>query len=285
MQKRAMAIHDISGFGRCSLTVCLPILSAAGINCTVLPTAVLSTHTGGLGEFTYRDLTDDILNVAKHWQKLGLNFDAMYSGFLGSALQVDLLKEVFDMFGGKNATILVDPVMADGGLLYKTFDSAFPEKMAGLCAIADIITPNITEAALLTKSPYNPGPYTVDEIELLLNKLAERFGEGKKYVVTGVFFDEEQIGAAGFENGRTFYSLNERIPEFFPGTGDIFASVLLASLMNGATLREAVKSAVDFTAACTKRTYIAGSDPRFGAMFEAELHRVLPATSQFPKGT
>ena len=275
MQKRAMAIHDISGFGRCSLTVCLPILSAAGINCAVLPTAVLSTHTGGLGEFTYRDLTDDIMGVAGHWQKLGLSFDAMYSGFLGSAKQVDLLRQVFKMFGGENTTTLVDPVMADNGKLYKTFDEAFPEKMAELCAYADIITPNITEAALLTKSPYRQGPYTLDEIELTLRKLAALFGEGKKYVITGVFFDEEKIGAAGYENGSTFYSLNERIPEFYPGTGDVFASVLLASFMNGAVLSEAVKSAVDFTSSCAKRTYMAGGDPRYGTMFEAELYRVL----------
>lgn len=275
MQKRAMAIHDISGFGRCSLTVCLPILSAAGINCTVLPTAVLSTHTGGLGEFTYRDLTDDILKMAKHWQKLGLGFDAMYSGFLGSREQVDLLNVVFNMFGGEKTMVLVDPVMADNGAMYKTFDASFPEKMAELCKNADIITPNLTEAALLANSPYSPGPHTVEEIDGMLHKLAGLFGALKKYVITGIYFDEELIGAAGFENGRTFYSFGERIPEFYPGTGDIFASVLLASLMNGAALVEAMKGAVDFTASCTKRTYLAGSDPRYGTLFEAELYRVL----------
>ena len=278
MQKKIAAIHDISGFGRCSLTVALPILSAAGHNCAVLPTAVLSTHTGGLGDFTYRDLTDDIRAYAKHWQNLDLSFDAMYSGFLGSDLQVDILMEVFKMFG--DCTILVDPVMADNGSLYKTFHMDFPKKMAELCFAADIITPNITEAALLTGIPYYPGPYTKQKIDAKLHKLADIYGKEKQYVITGVFFNEEELGAAALTEGKTFYYFNERTPQFYPGTGDIFASVLLAALLNGADLFEACVSSVNFAAACAKRTYKSGQDPRYGVQFELELEQVVKLGKQ-----
>ena len=273
MQKKIAAIHDISGFGRCSLTVALPILSAAGHNCAVLPTAVLSTHTGGLGDFTYRDLTNDIMAFAKHWQELGLNFDAMYSGFLGSDLQVDILQEVFNMFG--EGIILVDPVMADNGSLYKTFHSDFPKKMAELCFEADIITPNITEAALLTGIPYCPGPYSKEKINAKLHKLEGIFGSEKQYVITGVFFDEEEVGAAALTKGKTFYCFDERTPQFYPGTGDIFASVLLGAMLNGADLFEACKTSVNFTAASAKRTFASGQDTRHGVQFELELEQIV----------
>ena len=278
MQKKVAAIHDISGFGRCSLTVALPILSAAGHNCAVLPTAVLSTHTGGLGEFTYRDLTGDIKAFAGHWQKLGLTFDAMYSGFLGSDLQVDILLEVFKMFG--ECTVLVDPVMADNGSLYKTFHKDFPKKMAQLCYKANIITPNITEASLLTGIPYSPGPYTKEIVDAKLRKLADTFGKEKQYVVTGVFFDEEKLGAAAFDRGKIFYCMDERTPQFYPGTGDIFASVLLAAILSGADLFEACVHSVNFTAACAKRTYGTGQDSRFGVQFELELEQVVKLGKQ-----
>ena len=278
MQKKIAAIHDISGFGRCSLTVVLPILSAAGHNCAVLPTAVLSTHTGGLGDFTYRDLTGDIKAFAKHWQNLGLAFDAMYSGFLGSGLQVDILKEVFKMFG--DCTILVDPVMADNGSLYKTFHRSFPKKMAELCLVANIITPNITEAALLTGIPYSPGPYTKEQVDTKLHKLADIFGKDKQYVITGVHFNDEEIGAAAFKEGKTFYYMGERTPQFYPGTGDIFASVLLGALLNGADLFESCAASVNFTAACAKRTFASSQDPRFGVLFELELEQIVKLGKQ-----
>ena len=278
MQKKIAAIHDVSGFGRCSLTVALPILSAAGHNCAVLPTAVLSTHTGGLGDFTYRDLTDDIMAFARHWQNLGLSFDAMYSGFLGSDLQVEILMEVFKMFG--DCTILVDPVMADNGSLYKTFHKDFPIKMAELCAVADIITPNITEASLLTGIPYCPGPYTKEKIDAKLHKLADIFGKDKQYVITGVFFDEEELGAAAFEGGKTFYCMGERTPQFYPGTGDIFASVLLSALVGGADLFESCEASVNFTAACAKRTFEINQDPRYGVQFELELEQIVKLRKQ-----
>lgn len=148
-QKRVAAIHDLSGFGKCSLTVALPILSAAGIEACAMPTAILSTHTGGISGYTYRDLTSDMRAFMQHWKSLDIQFDATYSGFLGSFEQLDLVKEFFELFRSKNNLILVDPVMADNGELYRIFQPEFATGMRSLCRKADIIVPNLTEAALL----------------------------------------------------------------------------------------------------------------------------------------
>ena len=158
-QKRIVAIHDISCVGRCSLTVALPVISAAGVEVSVIPTAVLSTHTGGFYGYTYRDLSDDILPIAGHWQSLGLQFDAFYTGFLGSYRQLDIIAELFERFKRTDNLMVVDPVMADHGQLYKVYDSSFPIGMRKLCKKADILVPNITEACLLTDTPYREGPY------------------------------------------------------------------------------------------------------------------------------
>ena len=152
-QKRAAAIHDISCFGKCSLTVALPILSAAGIEAAVIPTAVLSTHTGGFADFTYRDLTADLRPIMAHWKRLGLQFDAVYSGYLGSFEQVSIVRDFIGTFRSEGTLVLVDPAMADGGKLYKTFDPPFVEEMKSLCMHADLIVPNITEAPCLPGKP------------------------------------------------------------------------------------------------------------------------------------
>jgi pyridoxine kinase len=161
-QKRVAAIHDISCFGRCSLTVALPIISSAGIECAVVPTAVLSTHTGGIDGYTFHDLTDEIMPIAKHWKSLDLEFDAIYTGYLGSFHQLDIVSSLFDLLGSNDTLKVVDPVMADNGVLYKSFPADFPKGMRKLCAKADIIVPNITEAVLMLDEPYQEGPYTAD---------------------------------------------------------------------------------------------------------------------------
>ncbi|MEL1136668.1 pyridoxal kinase, partial [Desulfitobacterium sp. THU1] len=148
-QKRVAAIHDISCVGRCSLTVALPILSAAGLDTGVLPTAVLSTHTGGFEGFTYRDLTEDIEPISKHWQSLNLKFDALYSGFLGSFEQIDLVADLFKTFREEGTLVMVDPVMADNGVLYSVYSPEMAKGMAKLCSMADIMVPNLTEAAFM----------------------------------------------------------------------------------------------------------------------------------------
>ncbi|MDR2420815.1 MAG: pyridoxamine kinase [Oscillospiraceae bacterium] len=268
---RVAAIHDISCFGKCSLTVALPILSAAGIECSVIPTAVLSTHTGGFTGYTYRDLTEDIMPIFEHWRGLGLTFDAGYSGFLGSRGQLEIVSEIFREMKKDGALIVVDPVMADDGRLYSTFGADFPDGMRRLCAGADVIVPNITEAALMTGMEYRNGPYTKEYIEEMLSRLGE-ITPGLT-VLTGVFFDEARLGAACLDvkTGEIGCALAERVPGSYHGTGDVFASVLTAGLTLKMTPLAAMRAAAEFTSAAAKRTKDAGSDTRFGVNFEAGL--------------
>ena len=175
-QKRVLAIHDISGVGKCSLTVALPIISAAGVECSVLPTAVLSTHTGGFTGFTYRDLTEDISPIVAHWQALHLKLDGIYTGFLGSFEQIRLVGDAFSALADKDTLLVVDPVMADGGKLYTIFDETFPPAMKKLCSKADVILPNMTEAAFMLGEDYVEGPYTHEYVESVLHRLALRWG-------------------------------------------------------------------------------------------------------------
>jgi pyridoxine kinase len=268
-QKRVVAIHDISCFGRCSLTVALPIISAAGIETSVIPTAVLSTHTGDITGFTYRDLTEDILPVVRHWQSLNLNFDAIYTGFLGSFEQLDIIMEVFAALKTPDNLILVDPVMADNGKLYSVFPPDFPKGMKKLCAVADIMVPNMTEAALLVGDAYREGPYDKAYIEDLFAKLAD-IGP-QRIVLTGVYFDEAELGAAVYDRGEIAYLMSRKIPGFYHGTGDVFGSALLAGIMEGLTLDSATDAAIELTVESIERTWQAGTDVRFGVNFEAGL--------------
>lgn len=271
MQKRIAAIHDISCFGRCSLTVALPIISAVGIEVSAIPTAVLSTHTGGISGYTFRDLTKDILPIAEHWQSLNLSFDALYSGFLGSFEQIQIVMEVFERFRKEDNLFIVDPVMADNGELYKVFPENFPSGMRTICEKADVIIPNITEAVLLLGETYHEGPYTETYIETILRNLSA-LGP-RQVVLTGVYFDNHQLSAASFDAGtnKIQYSFAERIDGYFHGTGDVFGSALVAALLREKTLSQATAIAVDFTVKSIKRTIEAGSDIRFGVNFEQGL--------------
>lgn len=271
MQKRVVAIHDISCFGRCSLTVALPVLSAAGIETSIIPTAVLSTHTGGFKGFTYRDLTEDILPIANHWKTLELGFNAIYTGYLGSFEQLDIIAKVFDLYDKEDTLKFVDPVMADHGKLYSTFSPDFPKGMAKLCAKADVIVPNMTEAALMLEEKYMDGPYTKEYIEQLLVKLGELGPE--RVVLTGVYFDESKIGAATYDKktGDINYIFHDKIPGSYHGTGDVFGSYLLGALLNGFDLNQSTEIAVKFTTEAILRTYEAKTDNRFGVNFEYSL--------------
>ena len=276
-QKRAAAIHDISCFGKCSLTVALPVLSAAGIETAVIPTAVLSTHTGGFTDFTYRDLTADMRPIMAHWQSLALRFDAVYSGYLGSFEQVEIVRDFIKMFRTEETLVLVDPAMADGGKLYQTFEPPFVEEMKSLCAHADLIVPNITEAAMLTGETYHEGPYQKAYIERLLRGLLSL--GARQAVLTGVWFDERQYGAAGLGSGdrAPHYVFSPKVDGFYHGTGDIFASALLAARMNGRSLEESARIAVDLTCGSILRTKAAGTDLRFGVNFEEGLPAFIRA--------
>ena len=269
--KRVAAIHDISGVGKCSLTVALPIISAAGVECSVLPTAVLSTHTGGFEGFTFRDLTEDIMPIAKHWQKENIKFDAFYSGYLGSLGQIDIVREVFEMFRTPETLIMVDPVMADNGELYSLFTLDHVKSMAKLCGHADIIIPNRTEAAFMLEREYKDGPMTEGDVKDLLYALSEL--GAKQIVLTGVYFDKDDLGAACYnaETGQIDYVMSKRIEGMYHGSGDVFGSFLLGTLMRGQSLAKATRVAVDFTCEALRLTAEDGTGPRMGLRFESLL--------------
>ena len=274
-QKRAAAIHDISCFGKCSLTVALPILSAAGIETCPIPTAMLSTHTGGFTDMHIRDLTDDIMPVARHWKSLDFRFDAIYTGYLGSFRQLDIVSELFDMFRSEGTAIVVDPAMADNGRLYGGFGDDFPAGMRRLCEKADIITPNFTEAALMLGEEYKEGPYTPEYVENTLRRLGT-FG-AKNVVLTGVHYDNEHLGAASLDtaSGKIVTVLGNMVGGFYHGTGDTFTSVLLAAMLNGCEQERALRIAVDFVARCVLRTKNDHPYMTYGVNFEAELPSLI----------
>jgi pyridoxine kinase len=274
-QKRVLAIHDISCFGRCSLTVALPIISATGLECTVIPTAVLSTHTGGFTGYTYRDLTDDIKPIVDHWMTLDLKFDAIYTGFLGSFDQIDIVADTFSRLRDDGTLIVVDPVMADNGSLYKIFPENFPKGMRKLCEMADVILPNITEATLLLGEKFVEGPYDRDYIEGLLRRLGEM--GPKNIILTGVYFEEGKLGAAAYDvsSGKISYHFRDTIPGYYHGTGDVFGSAAVAAMVNGLPLTRANEIAVDYTVGSIIRTREAKTDIRFGVNFEAGIPELL----------
>lgn len=273
--KRVAAIHDISGFGKCSLTVVLPILSAVGIETAVIPTAVLSTHTDGFDGYTYKDLTDNMRSMAKHWEAIDLKFAAIYSGFLGSFEQIAIVKDFIDTFRVDECIALVDPAMADNGKMYSVFDMNFAREMAGLCAKADIIIPNMTEAAFMLGQEYRAGICTRAYIESLLHGLSN-LGPSK-VVITGVMLEEGKVGAATYDKhtDTVHYTFSNKISGNYHGTGDIFASVMLAAYLNGHDLADAVKIAVDFTCASILRTKDAGTDVRYGVDFESGIAKLI----------
>lgn len=268
-QKNVLAVHDISCVGRCSLTVALPIVSAMGVECRVLPTALLSTHTGGFTGFTCLDLTDEMKKIIAAWDHLGLKFDGIYSGFMASAEQIDVLKNIIKIYRKENIVAVIDPVMADGGKLYSIFDDAFVKKMGEVVSYADVLIPNITEACLLAGVGYKDGPYTKEYVENLLSALKKK--GAKAVVLTGVSFDDKTLGAATLDSsGKVEYYFREKIEGYYHGTGDVFGSVLTAALMKGKPLTEAAKSAVDFVIAAIKATPV-DADKKYGVDFETAL--------------
>lgn len=274
-QPWALAVHDISCVGKCSLTVALPVLSAAGIETSVLPTSVLSTHTGGFTGWTFHDLTAEVEPIARHWASLGLQFDGIYTGYLGSMDQLALVSMLFDRFA-QHGLKVVDPVMGDNGALYGGFSNEFPQGMRALCAKADVIVPNFTEASLMLEEEYREGPYTRSYVEDILHRLSNICP--KKVVLTGVCFDDKEIGAAAFdvEKGTIEYAQAPLIPGFFHGTGDIFASALTAALLRGKGLGESAQIAADFTVASIQGAD-RSRDQKYGVNFECALPGLMKA--------
>ena len=270
---RVAAIHDLSGFGRCSISVILPVLSAMGVQVCPVPTAVLSSHTGGLGDPVIRDLTDYIEPALRHYQSLGVEFEAVYTGFLGSGEQVDCCLEFFKAY--QKALKIVDPVMGDNGRPYRTCTPELRRRMSELAAAADIITPNITEAAMLLEESYPAAPLTRSEAKSMLLRLSHM--GPKRVVITGAELAQGGLASLGYdgENGSFWYVPCEYIPVHYPGCGDIYASVLLGAELSGASLPIAMARAAAFTELCVKTTYSYGSDPRYGVMLESVLGSLL----------
>lgn len=271
MQKKVLAINDISCVGRCSLTVALPVISSVGLECSILPTAILSTHTGGFTGFTFLDFTDEMKKVSKHWLELNRKFDAIYTGFLGSIEQVSVVCDITNAFK-ENNIIIVDPAMADNGELYKIFNSEFPNEMKKLCLLGDVIIPNITEACLLTGYIYQKDNHSDEYLTGLINALKN---EGMKNIVlTGVSKKDGRIGALCYNNKtkETYYYDEEIIPGYYHGTGDVFASVFTSCFIKGKSLEESTKIAVDITVASIKETIkYPNIDIKYGVCFEEVL--------------
>lgn len=269
---RAAVIQDLSGFGRCSMTVALPVLSVLGVQCCPLPTAVLSTHTGFPGN-TFCDLTGQLAPAMTQWAELGLAFDALYSGFLGSAEQAALVRRFRSQFHPD--LVLVDPVLGDHGKAYRTCTPELCREMTALAEEADLITPNLTEAALLLGLAPDARPRGEGELSRWAAKLS---GEGRRSVViTGVPGGPGRIGAYYWDRADHTHGplWAEETPQSYPGTGDLFASVLLGKLLRGAPLLEAAAWAVAFAAACTRCTWEAGTPPLYGVELEAMLPQLI----------
>ncbi len=272
--KRIVTVQDISCVGKCSLTVALPIISAMGVECAVLPTAVLSTHTV-FKDFTFRDLTCDIKPVAEHWKKEKLGFDAVYTGYLGSFEQLQLMHEFIQDFKTPENTVFIDPVMADNGKLYPGFSPEFAKAMAGLCGKADVIVPNLTEASFMLDVPYRPENQDENYIKDILRRLADL--GARNAVLTGVKFSDSELGIMGYraENDEFFSYFHRRVNASYHGTGDIFASTAAGALMRGLPLDKALALAADFTVLCIEQT-LKSSDPVwYGVEFEPVIPQLL----------
>ena len=264
--KRAVTIQDISCFGKCSLTVALPIISAMGVECAIIPTAVLSTHTGGFKGYTFRDLSEDIPKISEHWKKENLRFDGIYTGYLGSPEQAGMICDFIDSF--TPPFVFVDPAMADNGKLYAGFTDDIVDAMAKLCAKADMIVPNLTEATLMLHKEYRaPGEYDMDYVRSILVKLTDM--GAKAATLTGVICDGKHQGAVSYNSETGIYSeyFSDNLPWSCHGTGDIFSSAMFGAMMLGKSEYESLKIAVEYTVDSMKHT-VGDEEHWYGAKFE-----------------
>lgn len=262
--QRILTIQDISCVGQCSMTIALPVMSACGHEVCMLPSALLSTHTGGFDKPCVLNLTSNMEGIWRHWKREGIVFDAIYTGYLGSVEAVRAAEQIMDEMLAPNGRIIVDPAMADHGKLYAGLSQDYAEAMSQLCLRADVMLPNITEAAMITKMPY------FEEFdESYVCELLHRLG-GKVVVLTGVGFNPGKTGAAMRYNGQISYYFHERVAKSFHGTGDIFASAFTGALLQEKSLEKAVQIAADYTCTCIQRT-VENPAHWYGVKFEAAL--------------
>lgn len=273
--KRIVTVQDISCVGRCSLTVALPIISAMGVETSVLPTAVLSSHTL-FPHPAICGLTDQIPRITAHWRDIGVTFDGIYTGYLGSVEQLDLISQFIEEFRG-SGFVFIDPVMGDHGKLYSGFTPSFAKRMAQFCGKGDIIVPNLTEACLMLEIPYPGEHYTESDIRAILRGLTELGAQ--KAILTGISFAPHQLGACAYDrqSGEYFSYFGERVASSFHGTGDIFASVCVGALAGGRSIGEAIRTAAEFTCECIRQTVNDTRDKAFGVNFEKALPMLLAA--------
>ena len=264
---KILTVQDISCVGQCSLTVALPILSAAGLETCILPSAVLSTHTAGFTGYTVRDLTGDFPAIARHWEREGIRFDAVYTGYLGSVEQIGLVRGMMDTLTAPGAVRIVDPAMADNGKLYPAFGADYVEAMKSLAFSADVILPNITEACFLTGVEYRES-YDREYISSLLDALSE--SGARTTVLTGVGFAPGRTGVIVRDGAETRYYEHKRISEGCHGTGDVYASAFVGALMRALGAYDAAVLAADYTVRCIEVTR---EDP--GHWYGVEFERVL----------
>lgn len=268
---RVAAVHDLSCVGRCSLTVIAPVLSCMGIQVCPLPTAILSTHLGGFKKVQFYDFTEHMADFYKHWQQEKLSFDCIYSGFLASEKQIQVVSQFIDDFAKKETLVLVDPVMGDEGRLYSVYTPQMQESMKILLEKANVITPNYTEASFLLGEAYQDSVEDLTIIKDWLVRLAE-FGPDF-VIITGIPFGTDKLVNAGYDKSTHAFLLLEskRMPIRYPGTGDIFASVVGGALLKGCGLSIAIERAAEFVARSIKTTFAANTPAREGVLLETAL--------------
>lgn len=278
--RRILAVHDLSCFGRCALTVIIPTLSSMGHQVIPLPTALLSTHTGGFDGIHFLDLTEHMMPIAEHFDALGIEFDAVYTGFLGSADQVDIVKKIIarSRKSKSRPIVLIDPVMGDDGVLYSTYTPELVSGMRRLCRDADIITPNLTEACFLTGIEHrDTSAMTESDISKYTNELFAALRElcDGDIVITGIVLPDGNILTAAYDGHEVFCVENEHLPAIYPGTGDIFASVILGDILNGKSFFEAVEAACSLVSESISETLPLNEPKRDGVAIERLLKKEL----------
>lgn len=275
-EKKILTIQDISCVGQCSLTVALPVISAMGIETAILPSAILSTHTGGFKGYTFHDLTDDIPAIKEHWKKENIRFDAFYTGYVGSVKQLEYISQIMDELRKPESIIVIDPVMGDKGNLYPGFEPSFAKEMAKMCKKADVIVPNLTEASFMLDEEYIEDNHTKEYIERILKKLLAL--GCKNALLTGVNLEPGKLGIASIngKTGKIHYYFREQINGMFHGTGDVFASSFAGAMILGKSVDEAGKIAVDFTVDAIEKT-ISDKNHWYGVKFELALPGLIKA--------
>ncbi len=269
--KRILTIQDASCVGQCSLTVALPIISACGIETAVLPSALLSTHTAGFQGFTVLDLTDEFPKIAEHWKKEGISFDGIYTGYVLES-QIDHIIKICREFN--TGAKIIDPVMADHGSFYYGFGKEFAKKMCALAYGADVLLPNLTEAAFLLDEECVLTGYDKAYIESLCKRLQDKLNI-KTIVLTGVSFSCDKLGVCVYENGKAEYYFTEKIARNFHGTGDIYSSAFVGGYIRGKTAFESASIAADYTVQAMKLTIPHQNEHSYGVFFESALPTLL----------